>query len=245
MSILMLQFDRPRCEGVCPSHRAFSLLELLVVIGILSLLTALSAPSVRSFMKSQAHDRAVAELLGSFELARSYALLNNTPVYVLFPADSAPSNGSESPTFRSWATAHETPEGDILPLTSWQTLPDSLSFGSEPRSVLGSDEDNAIPNIKLFPDWRHRKGMTGTGRENVPKVLMRYVLFDENGMIEVPASENQLVLFLCANPSATSLQTTADPSHSHPPTAKRVCEEIRLSQFTGQTQRLRAENSDL
>jgi len=64
--------------------QAFSLLELLVVVAILSILAVAGATGLGSFSKNGDLNRAVAETGGTFENARQYAVTYNTHVYVGF-----------------------------------------------------------------------------------------------------------------------------------------------------------------
>jgi len=60
---------------------AFTLLELLVVIGIMSLLMALLSPVVGAFKGSGDLNKASGDIQGILEQARSYAMANKTYVY--------------------------------------------------------------------------------------------------------------------------------------------------------------------
>ena len=61
---------------------AFTLVELLVVIGIMGLLMALAGPLLSSFKGSGDLNKASYDIQSLLEQARSYALANNTYVYV-------------------------------------------------------------------------------------------------------------------------------------------------------------------
>ena len=66
------------------ARRGFTLIELLVVIGILVILAALSYPAVSALSKSGRINQTIAELGGSLEAARQYAVAQNTYVWVAF-----------------------------------------------------------------------------------------------------------------------------------------------------------------
>jgi len=71
------------------NSRGFSLVELLVVITIIGILTALTAPSIVSAMKSNAMNSTTAQVAGLIEQARETAVSQNTYVWVAFsPQDS-------------------------------------------------------------------------------------------------------------------------------------------------------------
>ncbi len=71
-----------------PSHlrrrsaAAFTLVELLVVLAIVALLLTLALPAVSSLQKSDSLNLATASLAGIFDEARTFAMANNTYVFV-------------------------------------------------------------------------------------------------------------------------------------------------------------------
>ena len=62
----------------------FTLLELLVVIGIIALLSSLAGPAISSISKGSQMNQALAEVGGLLEQARQYAVAKNTYVWVAF-----------------------------------------------------------------------------------------------------------------------------------------------------------------
>ena len=65
-------------------HSAFSLIELLVVIGIIGILAAIGLPALRGLMGGNAVDAAKRQLVDDLTLARQRAMNERTTVYVLF-----------------------------------------------------------------------------------------------------------------------------------------------------------------
>jgi prepilin-type N-terminal cleavage/methylation domain-containing protein len=66
------------------SCRGFSLIELLIVLSLMALLTALSAPAVFSLSSSGRTNQAITSLAGALEIARQYAVAQNTYTWVAF-----------------------------------------------------------------------------------------------------------------------------------------------------------------
>src|SRR3954471_1523199 len=64
---------------------AFTLLELLVVIGILTILLVAIVPAVNSLSKSSGRKAAVSNLLGVLEQARALAVKDSHATYIVFP----------------------------------------------------------------------------------------------------------------------------------------------------------------
>lgn len=72
----------PKATGGHRFCQGFTLIELLVVIGIIGLLLGLSGPIVGALKGAGDLGKASVEIQGLFEQARSYAMANNTYVYV-------------------------------------------------------------------------------------------------------------------------------------------------------------------
>ena len=64
---------------------AFTLLELLVVVGIISVLLVAVIPAVNSLSKSSGRKGAISNLLGAIEQARAQAIKDGRRTYVVFP----------------------------------------------------------------------------------------------------------------------------------------------------------------
>jgi prepilin-type N-terminal cleavage/methylation domain-containing protein len=62
--------------------RGFTLVELLVVMSIMIIMMALAVPSISKFKDARDVSQAVYEIAGLLEQARSYAMANNTYVFV-------------------------------------------------------------------------------------------------------------------------------------------------------------------
>src|SRR6185436_602153 len=98
---------RPQTEAVrVPERRAFTLLELLVVLAIIGILTAVALPSMKGLQKSNIMTSASQQLVDDIGLARQYAIKERTTVHVIFvppdvEAKTIPNNGSER-DLRMW-----------------------------------------------------------------------------------------------------------------------------------------------
>jgi prepilin-type N-terminal cleavage/methylation domain-containing protein len=74
----------------------FSLIELLVVMAIMAVLTAVTLPSIEGLNSSGKFNQSISEIAGILEQARSYAVGQNTYVWVAFyPLDSSQLTGSQ------------------------------------------------------------------------------------------------------------------------------------------------------
>src|SRR5258708_3064969 len=72
-----------RLRTLIPKNAAgFTLVELLTVISIAGILAILGVPAVQSLQNAGGFNKSVYAMADSINLARSYAMANNTYVYV-------------------------------------------------------------------------------------------------------------------------------------------------------------------
>lgn len=113
---------------------AFTLLELLVVIGIMAILMALMVPATGSIMRSINMNRAVSLVVDELNFARQTALSKNQEVEIRFyklgstldPAD------KQFRAMRCYLAAGKKPE-DFTSLGRLKRLPESIVISSVPR----------------------------------------------------------------------------------------------------------------
>jgi prepilin-type N-terminal cleavage/methylation domain-containing protein len=82
--------DNPRQVGVCcqlfycKEQRGFSLLEMMIVVIIIGVLTAIGMPAYSSWKQQQAVSNAASSLLAHLKQARSLAVAENRSVRITF-----------------------------------------------------------------------------------------------------------------------------------------------------------------
>lgn len=172
--------------------RGFSLTEMLVVMGVVSLLLALSAPSFVSL--SPIRKTALYEVKGFMEYARTEAVTRDREVYVAFANGSVP--GDRAP-YRTYAAFVATgPEGDgllrsqeILQISEWKSLPEGTVFvsGSEFETVDGASLETVVDSSFT------RSFELGGGRGSAE---LPFFLFSPSGRILVPSYFNANALHI-------------------------------------------------
>jgi prepilin-type N-terminal cleavage/methylation domain-containing protein len=172
------------------SSQGFSLTELLVVMAILVLLGAMSAPILSSFSHQVGRKGTVNLLLNTFEQARVVALSTGATTYVGFADKKFP---LEKYRYRAFILFRERTEDDpaappYVILTKWTFLPQGISFKSIGPQLLG---DTGPDNSMRFD--------SGDGIPALrQKASLRLIGFNNSGQLSYPsgASSNQLTLFV-------------------------------------------------
>src|ERR1700728_2816755 len=97
---------RPITSSPQAAHRAFSLIELIVVISIMIVIMALVVPSMGPLMRSSNMNKATAMITDELNYARQLALTQNRDVEVRFYKLPSKSNSSDLQyrAFRSFST---------------------------------------------------------------------------------------------------------------------------------------------
>jgi len=123
------------------NSRAFTLLELLVVIGIIAIALVALIPAVSSLSKSSGRKGAITLLLNVFEQARTLAIKDGRPTYLVFAAQfpvgtsaTTDQNIIDRYFYRSVAIFEDDatdPSKPKVQVTEWKTLPTGISLRSE------------------------------------------------------------------------------------------------------------------
>lgn len=128
-------------------HSAFTLLEMLIVLGIIGALAAISLPAIKGITKSNVMAAANRQLLDDIAQARQQAISQRTTVHIVFipeiqnvnfggasDRDQKLGNRLRSGAFTSYALFVERTVGDqpgrphSRYLSAWKTLPDGIFF---------------------------------------------------------------------------------------------------------------------
>ena len=116
---------------------AFTLVELLAVIGIMGLLAAVGVPALKGLTGSGGRKQALSQVMGALEIARNTAISTGTNAAVIFP-DSSFASG-DAYKYRSMAVVAWKPTNTNLPTTmvgSWIVLPQGVALFPNSISAL-------------------------------------------------------------------------------------------------------------
>ena len=180
---------------------AFTLVEMLAVMGIMLIMLGMLLPAINGALGSKGRKGAVSILLNTFEQARVAALEQSTNVYVGFADGSIPNNGigarNEGFAYTRFIVFRDRID-DIdgasapkyIPLTKWLALPKGISFKSDQKAKADSFKSNSVlgnPTVDIGPD------------DKFPGINTIYhmpaILFNNTGMIEKPTSNLSIYLY--------------------------------------------------
>src|SRR6266513_6186999 len=128
------------------SRSAFTLLELLVVMGIIVIALAALVPAVTSLSKSGGRRAARNSLLGGIEQARAEAIKSSQATYVVFPAfTSSTQSILDRYNYRSYAIFEDNAAnpGNVKQLTDWKSFPTGVALRAAGTAALSNLTDPA------------------------------------------------------------------------------------------------------
>ena len=119
------------------SRAAFTLVELLAVVGIMGLLAAVAVPALKGLTGSGGRKQALSQVMGALEIARNTAISTGTNAAVIFP-DSTFASG-DAYKYRSMAVVSWNATNSATPATmvgSWIVLPQGIALFPNSISAL-------------------------------------------------------------------------------------------------------------
>src|SRR5437763_9904270 len=203
--------------------RAFTLVEMLVVLGMIVILLSAIIPAVTSLSKANGRKAAMANLLGGIEQARAEAINTSQASYVVFPTFGAGTTQStlDRYNFKSYAIFEDNAAnpGSVKQITPWKALPTGVALRAAGTAALANLADpaslNPAPTFGFTPD-------TGT------TPAFRCLKFNLNGEVEAPAANVLLGVFEGYVGNGIEVETTKD-GRGHPSDVV----YIAIAQFTG------------
>ena len=201
---------------------AFTLVELLAVIGIMGLLAAVGVPALKGLTGSGGRKQALSQLMGALEIARNTAISTGTNAAVIFPDLNF---ASQAYRYRSIAviTWDATNTNSITPnsmLGSWITLPQGV--------VLHDTQINQLPTLTNTTTLRIPPSTTPENINN-----LRAIVFQSDGGIAddyyIDEIRDDGISFY-EGAVVSNFTTTTNSSKQ-----KTNVETIKMTRYTGRT----------
>jgi len=212
------------------SAKAFSLVELVVVIGVIALMTSMLLPSIAGFSSTAGRRGAVNIVMNTFEEARVAALESGQNVYVAFADSDFPISEmrySAFMVFRDATDEEKDPNGDgntsdgqpYVILKKWTRLPKNIAFKRINNSLVPTGGgQTTFSGLKTL--------MPSTQQDDTFPVLT----FNSSGVVSGgPTPPNPIQIFLYegyyGNGQDNFTRNAGD-----------LFEKITLSRYTGRAQ---------
>jgi len=188
---------------------AFSLIELLVVIGIIAAVSVISVPVIRGLGQSNVMTSGTQQLLDDLMLARHKAMVGRTPVHVVFVPPSVnqdPPGGLTAREQKVWerirggayttyALYAERTLGDQPGhrndryITDWRTLPEGVFVAEYEYANPGTTFDTTDPFQRPFA----RKNYPFPTEQSTVERDLPHITFDQNGsLLQYNAAGNRV-----------------------------------------------------
>lgn len=220
-----------------PQKFAFSLIELLTVMAVISLMVGAMVPAVSSFGSTYKRKQTTSLVMNALDQARMAAVRSGGSVHLIFarPQDNGLSEDAMiivgEPPLGSSST-----ENTLH--TRWIKLPQGVHFRTAPNTLASASLPASLSDS--FNNLENRWGKTYSG---LPVSAFSAVTFNSSGQIAYPVDESLvLALFEGSRNGASEFASGATAQSSKDLSADGLYEVIRLSRFTG---RPRLEVSDL
>ena len=195
---------------------AFTLIELMAVVGIMGLLAVVGVPALKGLTGSGGRKQALGQLIGAMELARNTAISTGTNAGVIFPTSTMTNQGYAYRTMAVVTWASTNTNNDAVMVGDWISLPQGIAFF--PGSL-------ATTNLVTATNITYR-----VVAANITNGTFNAVIFQRDGGLSAGTSgagalfpTNGVAFFEGTVSSGKANKTSQQPKF----------ERVRLARFTG------------
>ncbi len=172
----------------------FTLIELMVVLGIIGLITLFAIPAFQGAGRMPAMRSSINELRSTISLARQHAITHRTVTHVVFPVNNTVVPDVADEAYRSFNVYHEMTDEDSEDvigefLFEWRYLPQGIVFDDEnlpTKNVFLIGAQDALPgtrSISFLP--------TGVMDNAQTEIIFTEGYLDGTSPQRAPATANQ------------------------------------------------------
>jgi prepilin-type N-terminal cleavage/methylation domain-containing protein len=194
---------------------AFTLVELMAVVGIMGLLAAVAVPALKGLTGSGGRKMALNQVLSALEIARNNAISSGTNSAVIFP-DSSFSEG-EAYKYRSMAVINWNATNTNAPPVmsgSWITLPQGIAF--VPNSIANLPTLNTNVSVRILAT-------------NKPVSSAKGIVFQSDGALAEAFYNTSITTKGVSYFEGKVSNTTTTPTL----TSTNKVETVRITRYTG------------
>jgi type II secretory pathway pseudopilin PulG len=196
--------------------RGFTLVELMMVVGLMLLVLKLTLPSLKGLMGGTAGSMARSQLIGDLNSARAMALRNGSPVYVVFmplytevvqvSGDVDPYLAGEGNSMLAEQSIGYALYADYLPgdqpsapsknwLTDWKRLPAGFYFVGEDLANILDSADASREDVLIFNNLKngHSRGSANKfGNFMERKMRLPYLMYNSRGEMAAKGNSGEM-----------------------------------------------------
>lgn len=204
------------------NEQAFSLVELLAVLGIIGLMVGAGLPALKGITGSSGRTGGINALMSALDQTRSAAILSGANSYLVLPDASFTPGAGLDPlnyVYRSYAIFRDASidlgetnlitddQTNQVQIGKWESLPQGIA--------LVSTSVTALPQTNL--------SFSLPGRSSTSSVSVRVIVFNPSGGLADSAATNGLTVY----------EGRWNGTEGVPARLNRVVDRITLNRFTG------------
>ncbi|MEM1294727.1 MAG: prepilin-type N-terminal cleavage/methylation domain-containing protein [Verrucomicrobiota bacterium] len=185
-------------HGICwislpKRNRGFTLLELLMVVGIITLALAALGSVTSRVLGSQTLNSATRELANYLIMARAEAVRHQTITQIRFVTDESDVGAASGEAFRSFSiwSLEDSDGPTYLPLTGWRELPEGVILepdfpGYAKQSNYAQNDGTTVRGDYILKSETSPETVKKGGKE----LPYRFIEFLPTGGARIPEGEN-------------------------------------------------------
>ncbi len=210
---------------------AFTLVELLTVMAIMSVLLAVAVPAMKGINGTGGRKSAVRTIMGALDQARMLAISDGKATYVVFGGKNLVGTNGDVLMGRAYAVFEDNVNFTPVQRSAWQFLPVGISFkvGSDYDSLINRNLGRADPTFFITPP----KAGGASFDMKLP-----YVKFDSTGALDASIANDSIaqnfrILIFQGNITSAGIEAATRTVSGGGADQMVLVDEIRLNPATG------------